>query len=86
MTNEQTPAVDAEHHKWCVAQNMLQFNLPKFAVLRWDDELEHWTLTATGATYEEAKERLVYWRGKGNENMVLFALQPMADFNTDFTE
>jgi hypothetical protein len=59
---------------------------PAFVVLRWDADLEIWDVTAAAATYEEAKDRLIYWRGKGNENMVLFALQPIADSTTDFSE
>lgn len=53
--------------------------LPKFAVLRWDAELEFWGILSIDGldTLEAARAELRRWVSAGKTALVLVALQPM---------
>lgn len=46
-------------------------DLPRFFVMRYDAEMDLWTLMSSKATYAEANSDFVYYRGKGYSGVYL---------------
>jgi hypothetical protein len=47
--------------------------------LRWDKEINYWQLVFAKDTEAEARERLLYWRGKGTEGIRMFKAEEVAE-------